>query len=133
MLRTLLLSIFFLFLNPLYSQDNRDLIRLIDPNSDAIPQKTPGEEEKQAAITETQKRLLKKVLESLTDREVDEYLFKLGLSTDGSVYAKRIRLKESLQEKDKKEDPITPNSLDKKNKPPYVIENAGEGEFLSID
>ncbi len=133
MIRTLLISLLLLILNPIYSQDNRDLIRLINPNSDVLPQKAPGEEEKQGAISDTQKKLIKKVLESLTDREVDEYLFKLGLSTDGSVYAKRIRLKEALQENEKKEEPSIPNSLDKKNKPPYIIENAGEGEFLSID
>ena len=102
MIRTLLISLLLLILNPIYSQDNRDLIRLINPNSDVLPQKAPGEEEKQAAISDTQKKLIKKVLESLTDREVDEYLFKLGLSTDGSVYAKRIRLKEALQENEKK-------------------------------
>ncbi len=133
MSRFFLLFFLFVFSSLLFAQEERDLIRLIDPNSSLIPQKKPGDEEKQQAVSETQKVLLKKVLENLSDRDVDEFLFRLGLSTEGSSYAKKIRLRDSIQPTEEKK-PTAEEQLDnKKSKTPFVIENAGEGEFLSID
>jgi hypothetical protein len=102
MSRFFLLFFLFVFSSLLFAQEERDLIRLIDPNSSLIPQKKPGEEEKLQAVSETQKVLLKKVLENLSDRDVDEFLFRLGLSTEGSTYAKRIRLRDSIQPTEEK-------------------------------
>jgi hypothetical protein len=126
-----IILIFFSF--PFFAQEEREMIRLIDPNSTLKPQKKPGDDDKQKAISETQKVLLKKVLENLSDREIDDFLTRLGLSTEGSSYAKRIRLRESLQPKENKKSTAEEQVEASKNKTPYVIENAGEGEFLSID
>ncbi len=133
MFHSFLVIFLLVFCSALISQEEREIIRLIDPNSSLTPAKKPGEEERQSAISETQKVLLKKVLENLTDREVDSFLNRLGLSSEGSSYAKRIRLRDSLNPPEAKK--INPEEQleSPKSKPPFVIENAGEGEFLSID
>ena len=108
----------------LFSQD--ELIKNLYPEFSPPKAETSNE-----TISQTQKKLLQKVIDSLSDREVDEYLLQLGLSTEGSVYAKRIRLKEALVKDSTKTS--TPTPTKKEDSPPFVIENASEGEFLSID
>jgi hypothetical protein len=118
--------VLYLFSVSVFGQD-AELIRALNPDMTPPVQDTPSER-----VTETQKKLLRKVVDSLSDREIDEYLLRLGLSTEGSVYAKRIRLKESLaKDTPPASSPLTPES--KKDAPPFVIENASEGEFLSVD
>ncbi|HMZ57839.1 MAG TPA: LPS-assembly protein LptD, partial [Leptospiraceae bacterium] len=112
--------------------DQTDLVRQILPGQENNSAK---DEPKKPGVTETQKKLLRKILNQLSDREVDEYLFQLGLSTSGSVYAKRLRLRDGIgADKDEpvKED-LNPSLQDKNKQAPFIIENASEGEYLSMD
>jgi hypothetical protein len=121
--------IFLFLIYEIYPQDQTELIRSL--GGDIPP---TGTEDTNPQVTTTQKKLLRKVLDSISDREVDDYLLRLGLSTSGSVYAKRIRLKEALI-KDAPP-PVKPEDLLKKEEKsavPFVIENATEGEFISVD
>ncbi|MCB1177617.1 MAG: LPS-assembly protein LptD [Leptospiraceae bacterium] len=117
------------------TQDNTDLIRLLNPES--LPSDPNRLQQANPTVSSTQRKLLRKVLDSISDREVDEYLLRLGLSTSGSIFAKRIRLRDALA----KDDPIPKKELTEedllkqpeKAPVPFIIENATEGEFLSID
>ncbi|MCX7998632.1 MAG: LPS-assembly protein LptD, partial [Leptospiraceae bacterium] len=95
-----------------------------------LTQITPPKKETSNEITKAQKKLLRKVIDSLSDREVEEYLVQLGLSAEGSVYTKRIRLKEYLAKEELTEQ--TPETQ-KETSSPFIIENANEGEYVSID
>jgi hypothetical protein len=125
---------FFLILNiDLKSQEVNELIRQITPESNES-KKTEADKEKDFKVTETQKKLIRKVLDVLTDREVDEYLRSMGLSTSGSIYVKRQRLREAVApppEKPKEDFADLQKNESKQNS--FVIENAAEGELLSID
>lgn len=125
------LVLFLFIFSSIFPQEQQDLIRLLDPNA-AIPQKSPSETEQNRAVTATQKKLIRKVLETLNDREVSEFLYQLGLSTEGSAATKRIRLREAV-DPEKKEEKSPPPTEQQKKPSPFIIENAGEGEFLSID
>lgn len=145
-LRALIL-IFFLVLSggQLYAQasttlppgqgtESPDLIKLITPESNES-KKTEVDVNKAFQITETQKKLIRKVLDVLSDREVDEYLRSMGISTSGSIYVKRQRLRDAVVSKDEKvkDQPQVPGLPPKKEDQPFVIENASEGELLSVD
>ncbi|MBP6739226.1 MAG: LPS-assembly protein LptD [Leptospiraceae bacterium] len=118
----------------LYAQDTTELIKLITPDSEE-KKKTEADTNKELSITETQKKLIRKVLDILSDREVDEYLRAMGLSTEGSIYAKRQRLRDSVVSKDEKikEELSLQQQEANKKQDSFVIENASEGELLSVD
>jgi hypothetical protein len=132
--KTLLLI--FLFSYSIYSQDTSELIKLITPESNES-KKTESDTEKDFKVTETQKKLIRKVLSTITDREVDDYLKGLGLSTEGSIYIKRERLRAAVNPPDAKvkEDfaSLMEKEKDKDKQTSYVIENASEAELLSVD
>jgi hypothetical protein len=128
---------FLLLISSSKAQEINDLIRNLSP--DFKPPTKNAEDPNQIRIlSETQKKLLLKVMDELSDREVDDYLFKMGLSTNGSIYAKKIRLRDALgltENKQKNSNQVDSLNLlePKKQKAPYVIENASEGEFVSVD
>lgn len=117
----------------LFSQDTTELIRQINADGNE-PKKTEADTIKEFKITETQKKLVRKVLDILSDREVDEYLRAMGLSVEGSIYAKRARLREAVVPKDEKiKEEFNLQQDANKKQDSFVIENASEGELLSVD
>lgn len=132
-LRFIFSSAIFLSFTHLYAQDTTELIRQITPDSNEN-KKTEADTVKEFKITETQKKLIRKVLDILSDREVDEYLRAMGLSTEGSIYAKRQRLRENVVTKDEKvKEEFSLQQEANKKQESFVIENASEGELLSVD
>ncbi|MCC5813702.1 MAG: LPS-assembly protein LptD [Leptospira sp.] len=94
----------------------------------------PENEKRKLTAQSLKSQLAGKSLESLTEREVENYLRELGVPTTGSIYAKRERLKRVMAIDD-----ITPSlTLDSLPKKPeseerIQIKNAAEGELLTID
>ncbi|MDX1960372.1 MAG: LPS-assembly protein LptD [Leptospiraceae bacterium] len=124
--------LFFIFFNPSFAQDTGDLIRILNPNAQAPAESDPNQSK---ALSDTQKKLLRKVIDSISDREVDEYLLKMGLPTSGSVYAKKIRLRNAIgaDAQEKIKDELPKDFGEKKKGSPFIIENASEGELMSVD
>lgn len=87
-------------------------------------------------LTKTQKKILRDALDKLSDREIDGYLRELGHSTQGSIYAKRRRLRNLLKADEEKrvKDPFQfPKNDESDQQQNFVIENATEGEFMQVD
>jgi len=127
-------SVLLIWLIPefLMSQD-QEFIKQIFPDQRELV-KNSKDEEKLYSVTQIQRKLIRKVLDTLSDREVDEYLKQMGLSISGSIYAKKRRLRDVIgsdEEAKSKEMPI-PESQSGKGMP-IVIENASEGELMSVD
>jgi hypothetical protein len=111
-------------------------------SQDAPPINIPGMSQQgiqtppeQNLETTTKKKLINKGIQSISDREVDALLNEYGISTDGSIYSKREKLLNLLSPEVKSNLP-PPNEIlgaEKKKKPPIQIQNASEGELLSID
>ncbi|HNB98246.1 MAG TPA: LPS-assembly protein LptD [Leptospiraceae bacterium] len=117
----------------IFSQDTTELIRQINVDGNE-PKKTEADTIKEFRISETQKKLVRKVLDILSDREVDEYLRAMGLSIEGSIYAKRARLREAVVPKDEKvKEEFNLQKEANKKQDSFIIENASEGELLSVD
>lgn len=141
---TFLLSILFYFVLaiPIFSQENQaqqptttdpslllEQFNLTPKNKDEKFQV-----EKDSIQYKTQKKILKKSFDSLSDREVDEYLKYMGISTQGSNYAKRLRLKRALELDAKKKKKKLPFEDPKKKKgSKIIIESASEAEYMSVD
>lgn len=118
----------------MYAQEASELIRQITPESNES-KRTEADTNKEFKVSETQKKLIRKVLDVLSDREVDDYLRAMGLNTEGSIYAKRQRLRDNVVPKDEKvkeEFPFQKEAGNQKQDS-FVIENASEGELLSVD
>ena len=130
---TLALTFLFVSFTHTYAQDTTELIKQLNLNETG-EEKTEADTTKEFKLTEAKKKLIRRVLDILSDREVDDYLRAIGLSTSGTIYAKRDRLKEAVSSKDDKvkEDFPLPQDLNKKQES-FVIENASEGELLSVD
>ena len=80
--------------------------------------------EDREALNEDQRRMLGAAVDNLSDEEVDQELTRMGLSTEGSPIARRVRLKIELGAIDPPELPVAGEL------PRIEIENASEGEFL---
>ncbi|HNN61166.1 MAG TPA: hypothetical protein PKK45_20290, partial [Leptospiraceae bacterium] len=75
-------------------------------------------------LTDTQKKLLLKAIDSLSEQEIDDSLQELHLSTDGSATTRKDRLKIAVGLMSAPELPKT------KQGGAIGIENAAEGEFM---
>lgn len=99
-------------------------------------EETPNPEDERAKLNSRvlKSRLADKTLENLTEREVDSYLRQMGVSTQGSIYAKRERLKRVMAINDPPP-ALSLDSLPKKDSSDerIQIQNAAEGELLSVD
>ncbi|MDF3820103.1 LPS-assembly protein LptD [Leptospira sp. 96542] len=116
----------------LLPQDTEGL-KLLFPES-SLPTNNPQEEERKNTTVQIQKNLVKKSVDQMSDREVEDTLRNLGLNANGTIYTKRDRLREALVPID--ENPLTPESLLKSQPskgPPIQIQNAAEGEMMSVD
>lgn len=132
--KTFYLFLFFFFIQYNFSQDQQELIKLITPESNES-KKTEADSEKEFKVSESQKKLIRKVLDIITDREVDEYLRGMGLSSEGSIFVKRQRLRDAVSppEQKPKEDFLGIQNQEKEKQTSYVIENASEAELLQVD
>ncbi|TGL57557.1 LPS-assembly protein LptD [Leptospira ognonensis] len=116
----------------LHSQDIQGIKQLF-PDLPAT-KTNPGEEERKLTASAIQRILVQKSVDSMTDREVDDNLRNLGLSSQGTIYVKRERLREALVPELPPE--LTQESIlsnQKKKDPPIQIQNAAEGQLLNID
>lgn len=94
----------------------------------------PRDEKRKLSAQTLRTNLAEKTVDSLSEKEIDQYLKDMGLPVSGSIYARKQRLKGIL----KISDPELPLTLDSLPKPPkeesrIQIKNAAEGELLSID
>lgn len=97
------------------------------------PDSQSVDKSRQKSLQEFRTRMTEKSIEGLTEREVDQSLLDLGLPTSGSIYAKRQRLKAALSldlidTKGSWQGSSQPKSSDR-----IQIENAAEGELMSVD
>lgn len=81
-------------------------------------------EQSRPGLTDTQKKLLLKAVDSLSEEEIDEALKSLGLAVDGSAAMRKERLKVAVGLSKPQELPQAPRS------DAIGIENAAEGEFM---
>lgn len=96
--------------------------------------KNAQEEERKQTAAQVQRGLVRKSVDSMSDREVEDNLRNLGLNPSGTIYTKRERLREALVPEE--EQNLTPESLlssQTKKGPPIQIQNAAEGQLLNID
>ncbi|MCB1190243.1 MAG: LPS-assembly protein LptD [Leptospiraceae bacterium] len=138
-----LFSILFWFslATPIVSQDNKKTQTENDPSGMLkqfnLTPENPNEKyqkERDALNNQAQKKILKKTFDSLSDREVDDYLKYMGMSTNGSTYTKRLRLRRALDLDNKEIKEQNPFDDPKKKKgSKVVIESASEAEYLSVD
>lgn len=121
----ILLIAFVLLQTKIIAQSNLDFL---NPTKE-----TDKKEDKKEDVQIARRKMIKNTVETLSDREVDSYLQKLEADTSGSIYLKRKRLLKLLDTGD----PISPSEILEKSKkpeaPPLVIENAAEGEVVSVD
>jgi hypothetical protein len=99
-------------------------------------QSTEKKETKQEkTVRATKEKLLQKKVDELTDREVDEYLQEMNLSTMGSIFEKRIRLTQTLApiQKKVKDDLLFDQTTEQTKEASVIIENAVEGDFMQVD
>ncbi|MBL8019662.1 MAG: LPS-assembly protein LptD [Leptospirales bacterium] len=81
-------------------------------------------DQNKSGLTETQKRLLERAVDNLSEEDLAEILKAQGLSQDGSVTLQKDRLKTAIGITPAPEMPGAPA------KSSIAIENAAEGEFL---
>ncbi|MBE7411732.1 MAG: LPS-assembly protein LptD [Leptospiraceae bacterium] len=125
---------FLLFLVPefLFSQD-QEFIRQIFPDERELV-KNSKDEEKNYSVTQIQKKLIRRVFDTLSDREIDTYLRQMGLPVSGSIYVKKRRLRDAVGgDEEGKSKELPEPELTSEKKMPIVIENASEGELMSVD
>ncbi|GBF49121.1 hypothetical protein LPTSP4_06310 [Leptospira ryugenii] len=111
-----------------------DSLRQIFPDSTNQSRPT-GDEERKSTANSIQRNLIQKSVDKMTDREVDENLRNLGLSTQGTIYVKRERLREAIVPEpliDPMQELLNQQNQ-KKKEPPIQIQNAAEGQLLNID
>lgn len=108
-----------------------------NPYQQMPPQNLESVQNQNYSLNDVQKTMLLRAYDHLTDREVDEYLKNLGYKTNGSIYAKRKRLRDILgidkTEKAKDSFPLSLQKNEKDSSPSITIENASEGELMSVD
>ncbi|MCB1322259.1 MAG: LPS-assembly protein LptD, partial [Leptospiraceae bacterium] len=75
-------------------------------------------------LTPAQKRIISQAVDAMSPEEVDENLTLMELSTDGSIYTRRERLKIALGVG------TTPSLPPSPLPPEIAIENASEGEYI---
>lgn len=81
-------------------------------------------EQSRPGLTDTQKKLLERALESMSEEEIDDALKSLGLAIDGSPAMRKERLKVAIGLSRPQELPSAPRTEG------IGIENAAEGEFM---
>jgi len=116
----------------LFAQDIEG-IRQLFPDA-KLPDSSPGDSERKKTSAQVQRTLVKKSVDQMSDREVEENLRNLGLNPQGTIYTKRDRLREALVPEE--EQTMTPESLaasTNKKGPPIQIQNASEGQLLNVD
>ncbi|TGL55055.1 LPS-assembly protein LptD [Leptospira kemamanensis] len=114
------------------AQDTNGL-KLLFPDQTLLS-KNQQEEERKQTTAQIQRGIVRKSVDAMTDREVEDNLRNLGLNPTGTIYSKRERLREALVPPE--EQPLTPESLlssQPKKGPPIQIQNAAEGQLLNID
>ncbi len=79
----------------------------------------------QPGLDADQKRILGEAIDNMDEAEIDENLDRMGLRKDGSIYARRERLKTALGIEPPPALPPPPGT------PRIAIENAAEGEYMS--
>lgn len=108
-------------------------LKLLFPEASG-PSKNSQEEERKQTTAQVQRGLVRKSVDSMSDREVEDNLRNLGLNPSGTIYTKRERLREALVPEE--EQALTPEALlssQPKKDPPIQIQNAAEGQLLNID
>lgn len=106
-IRFLILFYGFLFGMEILAQDINGLKLLFPDQAGAT--KNAQDEERKLTTAQVQRGLVRKSVDSMTDREVEDNLRNLGLSPAGTIYSKRERLREALVPEE--EQTLTPESL----------------------
>ncbi len=126
-----LLFWFFVFSNGIIAQDMEGLRKLFPENSN-LPNQA-GNQEKKESIESVRRTIVNKSVEQMTDKEIDFQLKQLGISSLGTIYSKRERLREALSPDIPEDDFSKLLSSKPKKSPPILIQNAAEGELLNVD
>lgn len=106
-IRFLILFYGFLFGMEILAQDINGL-KLTFPDQSS-PTKNAQEEERKQTTAQVQRGLVRKSVDSMSDREVEDNLRNLGLNPSGTIYTKRERLREALVPEE--EQALTPEAL----------------------
>lgn len=110
------------------AQDTNGL-KLLFPDQN-LPAKNQQEEERKQTTTQIQRGIVRKSVDAMTDREVEDNLRNLGLNPTGTIYSKRERLREALVPPE--EQPLTPESLlssQQKKAHPFKSKMLRKGNF----